>query len=50
MTREESLEYRRDCPYDAMGDYSVFFEERKQSAESGETGVSVPDIPTGQIK
>ena len=23
MTREENLLYRRQCPYDAMGDYSV---------------------------
>nr|WP_317344193.1 hypothetical protein [Blautia caecimuris] len=23
MTREENLLYRRNCPYDAMGDYSL---------------------------
>lgn len=26
MTREECLEYRKECPYDAMGDYSVLIE------------------------
>ena len=27
MTREENLLYRRQCPYDAMGDYSVLMEK-----------------------
>ncbi len=48
MTREENLAYRRECPYDAMGDYSVFFAEKKQ--ESGKNEVSQPDIPAEQIK
>ena len=35
MTREECLEYRRECPYDAMGDYSVLIEgDRAESTES----------------
>lgn len=25
MTREECLAYRQRCPYDAMGDFSVFY-------------------------
>ena len=29
MTREENLFYRRQCPYDAMGDYSVLMENEK---------------------
>ena len=29
MTREENLLYRRQCPYDAMGDYSVLVEDEK---------------------
>ena len=29
MTREENLLYRRQCPYDAMGDYSVLMENEK---------------------
>ena len=29
MTREENLIYRRQCPYDAMGDYSVLMENEK---------------------
>lgn len=36
MTREEELDYRRSCPYDAMGDFSVF-------ADSGE--VEKPALP-----
>ena len=34
MTREENLLYRRQCPYDAMGDSSVMVEkERNIKAE-----------------
>ena len=29
MTREENLLYRKQCPYDAMGDYSVLMENEK---------------------
>ena len=29
MTREENLFYRKQCPYDAMGDYSVLMENEK---------------------
>lgn len=25
MTKQEEMEYRRSCPYDAMGDYSGLF-------------------------
>lgn len=50
MKREEDLAYRRGCPYDAMGDYSVFFEEKKQNKETGKTGISMPDISIKQVK
>lgn len=30
LTREENLQYRRSCPYDAMGDYSVFNETKNK--------------------
>ena len=29
MTRQENLIYRKQCPYDAMGDYSVLMEHDK---------------------
>ena len=29
MTRQENLIYRKQCPYDAMGDYSVLMENEK---------------------
>ena len=29
MTRHENLIYRKQCPYDAMGDYSVLMENEK---------------------
>lgn len=29
MTRQENLIYRKQCPYDAMGDYSVLIENEK---------------------
>lgn len=50
MTREESLAYRKNCPYDAMGDYSVFFAEDKQKKENKGTGFSQTDITGKQIK
>ena len=28
MTRQENLIYRKQCPYDAMGDYSVLMEHK----------------------
>lgn len=33
MTREENLLYRRSCPYDAMGDYSILMEENQDRAK-----------------
>lgn len=32
MTREENLSFRQKFPYDAMGDYSVFCQD-KENAE-----------------
>mgnify|MGYP007102732309 FL=1 len=29
MTRQENLIYRKQCPYDPMGDYSVLMENEK---------------------
>jgi len=37
MTKQEEMEYRRSCPYDAMGDYSGLFphpEEKEKPAEN----------------
>lgn len=36
LTREENLIYRRNCPYDAMGDYSILMDESQDRAESPE--------------
>ena len=36
MTKQEEMEYRRSCPYDAMGDYSGLFsypEEKEKPDE-----------------
>ena len=33
MTREECLAYRQRCPYDAMGDFSVFSEKKEDSRD-----------------
>ena len=30
MTKVECLEYRKECPYDAMGDYSVLIEKDRE--------------------
>lgn len=50
MTREENLAYRRSCPYDAMGDYSVFLDENKQKKESKDTGFHQINISVRQTK
>ena len=34
MTREECLAYRQRCPYDAMGDFSVFSEKKEDSRDN----------------
>lgn len=45
VTREENLDYRNRCPYDAMGDYSVFSEPGKDGGQSSaQSNVSVKDI------
>lgn len=48
MTREENLDYRNRCPYDAMGDYSVFSEPGKEKKDGGQSSaqsnVSVKNI------
>lgn len=50
MTREEGLAYRRECPYDAMGDYSFCFAEDKQEKESRGTESPQTDISINQEK
>nr|WP_297872749.1 hypothetical protein [uncultured Blautia sp.] len=36
MTREENLLYRRSCPYDAMGDYSLLIGKEEKRPEEPE--------------
>lgn len=50
MTKEENLVYRRGCPYDAMGDFSVFFEKDKKNGETGKSGVLPPENPVKQAR
>ena len=42
MTREECLAYRQRCPYDAMGDFSVFSEKKEDSSDN-EVAASQPN-------
>ena len=44
MTREENLLYRRQCPYDAMGDYSVLVEKEKNIKSERNAKKSDPGI------
>lgn len=44
MTREENLLYRRQCPYDAMGDYSVLVENEKNIKAERNAKKSDPGI------
>ena len=44
MTREENLLYRRQCPYDAMGDYSVLMENEKNIEAERNAKKSDPGI------
>ena len=44
MTREENLLYRKQCHYDAMGDYSVLMENEKnikaeRNAKKSDAGI-----------
>ena len=43
MTREECLAYRQRCPYDAMGDFSVF-SEKKEDSRDNEVAASQPEL------
>ena len=36
LTREENLLYRRSCPYDAMGDYSLLIEKQQMKSTESE--------------
>ena len=44
MTREENLLYRRQCPYDAMGDYSDLMENEKNIKPERNAKKSDPGI------
>ena len=44
MTREENLLYRKQCPYDAMGDYSVLMENEKNIKAKRNAKKSDPGI------
>ena len=44
MTREENVLYRKQCPYDAMVDYSVLMENEKnikaeRNAKKSDAGI-----------
>ena len=36
MTREEAMEYRKNTPYDAFGDYSVFEDGEEPKRKEGD--------------
>lgn len=36
MTKQEEMEYRRNCPYDAMGDYSDLFSHPEEKEKPDE--------------
>lgn len=46
MTREEAMEYRQNCPYDAMGDFSVFEDGTKEPSrkEGGDDEENMPPV------
>ena len=44
MTRQENLIYRKQCPYDAMGDYSVLMENEKNIKAERNAKKSDPGI------
>ena len=44
MTREENLLYRKQCPYDAMGDYSDLMENEKNIKAERNAKKSDPGI------
>lgn len=50
MTKEENLAYRRECPYDAMGDYSVFLTKEAQDRGIEKTEDFQSDVSIKQIK
>lgn len=50
MTREENLDYRERCPYDAMGDYSSLFAEDEQKERNKQTGVPQTAMIAREVK
>ena len=50
MTGEESLAYRRRCPYDAMGDYTVFLDSDKGTGNQTDLAQPKPDISIKRMK
>lgn len=47
MTRDESLVYRQGCPYDAMGDYSVFIERDSKIEQQTQSSEASADMFAG---
>ena len=43
MTKQEEMEYRRSCPYDAMGDYSGLFHIQRKKKSRMRTKRKIPD-------
>ena len=44
MTRDENLLYRRNCPYDAMGDYSSLIDKTNKRQDKEKKKVSREEI------
>lgn len=49
LTREENMDYRRNCPYDAMGDFSVLIDEEDRKQTEGTTKRSEAAVPIQPI-
>ena len=49
MTREENMDYRRKCPYDAMGDFSVLIDEEERMQTEGTAKRSEAVVPIQPI-
>ncbi len=49
LTREENMDYRRNCPYDAMGDFSVLIDEEDRKQTEGTAKLSEAAVPIHPI-
>jgi hypothetical protein len=43
VTRDANLRYRRNCPYDAMGDYSFLIDQTNQKRDKEKKTVAKQD-------